>query len=1124
MRIQLPSSRRARLLLAGGACATLVGSAVVYAATIGAVEAAPENDGLASATVVDPIAVTFEGTTSGATTEADEGGSAPTVWFSWTPEGAGTTYLISDGQTTPDVKVWTGDDYPLTEVATTDAEGAATFEATAGTTYRIQVLGDPAAPGRFRYTLWQTNAGGPPNDEFAAAISLDAAVNANGESAGELTTGTTTAATKAAGEPGSGTRSVWYSWVVPNDGASLAIEAPGVGLGAYTIDENVPEGEEQGLYESLVVATPEATGAITLTGDVDQRVFLRVEGPQVDFTLTGTVSGLVPPDTTPPVIDCDVPGGWHKNARVACTATDADSGLAAPDTDAAFELVADVPEGTASPNTSTDTRSVCDVAGNCASAGPIDGIALDKAPPGITCDPLPTNWQSGDVTVTCTASDVGSGLADPATESFTLGTSTAEGVVEEEAPLSTHEPVCDAVGNCSDVPVNTPVCDAEENCVPGPAVAKVDRAVPTFTCADAPTGWQRDNVTIKCSATDEGSGFAGGETLEFDLVTSVPEAGFDAAAGTGTTSLCDLAGSCVDAGPVDGLQIDRTLPLVACEAPPEWTRGTTVEIACTAADTGSGLAATDESFTLTATIPAGSQDASVLTGDREVCDLAGNCAIVPRTVGIGLDDKPPAIRCQSAPEVWVNADVVLECTADDGDGSGLAEADHLFTVTAAVADGTVAEGVVPDPREVCDAVGNCTTTPAFVPARVDRVLPAVSCGQKPTGTSPVEVVLTCTASDQGSGLADPANASFTLSTTVGPGNSDGSAETGTRQVCDVAGNCITAGPVTGLSVDRTQPAPGGDPVLDAPSVVHVLAARPESTQDVGVAGLGSVPVPFDLPTATSEVGVAVGCTPDPTGMYPLGTTTVHCSARDAADRTADATFPVQVEAAPELAPAGDLPIGGPVPVRGTGFVGQVALEFDGVPIGTMTPDGGAVASSFAPAPGTTPGAHLVVLRGTAADGQPLLVVMPITLVGATIPPTPGWWPAPIIIGGNVLDTTPGLVLAGRPARDRTAPFTYAITGDVTNRTNCTGNVKLVTKAQFKVRTSSGTKLVRKVVSTALVPVSVSRCRASYALKLGSTQLQGAVVTTNGVELRVVGKYLDASGKVWASSTTRLWAK
>jgi len=66
-------------------------------------------------------------------------------------------------------------------------------------------------------------------------------------------------------------------------------------------------------------------------------------------------------------------------------------------------------------------------------------------------------------------------------------------------------------------------------------------------------------------------------------------------------------------------------------------------------------------------------------------------------------------------------------------------------------------------------------------------------------------VLDCTASDAGSGIASADDAAFHLRTAVLEGDETADASTDTRQVCDVAGNCVTAGPYTGIKVDRRAP-------------------------------------------------------------------------------------------------------------------------------------------------------------------------------------------------------------------------------------------------------------------------------------------------------------------------------
>jgi len=98
--------------------------------------------------------------------------------------------------------------------------------------------------------------------------------------------------------------------------------------------------------------------------------------------------------------------------------------------------------------------------------------------------------------------------------------------------------------------------------------------------------------------------------------------------------------------------------------------------------------------------------------------------------------------------------------------------------------------------------------------------PTVECGA-PDGTwHATDVSIACTASDSGSGLADPGDASFSLSTDVAPGTEDSDAPTGTRKICDTAGNCTDSGPISGNKVDKQ--APGIEFYAPADSATYVL--------------------------------------------------------------------------------------------------------------------------------------------------------------------------------------------------------------------------------------------------------------------------------------------------------------
>lgn len=120
-----------------------------------------------------------------------------------------------------------------------------------------------------------------------------------------------------------------------------------------------------------------------------------------------------------------------------------------------------------------------------------------------------------------------------------------------------------------------------------------------------------------------------------------------------------------------------------------------------------------------------------------------------------------------------------------------------------------------DGDQVPDRIDNCPTTPNSDQADTngngvgdaceDLAAPAISCAAPDGAWHAGNVSLACTASDAGTGLANPADASFFLTTSVGAGVETANALTNSRTVCDVAGNCATAGPIGGNKIDLKAP-------------------------------------------------------------------------------------------------------------------------------------------------------------------------------------------------------------------------------------------------------------------------------------------------------------------------------
>jgi Tol biopolymer transport system component/N-acetylneuraminic acid mutarotase len=124
------------------------------------------------------------------------------------------------------------------------------------------------------------------------------------------------------------------------------------------------------------------------------RVSFDVLSGEVAFNVTGQTATLragqshsLARDVTAPQLRCASPDGlWHAaDVELACTAGDGTSGLADA-ADASFALRTSVPEGAETADALTDSRTVCDRAGNCATAGPFGGNRVDKRAPDITID------------------------------------------------------------------------------------------------------------------------------------------------------------------------------------------------------------------------------------------------------------------------------------------------------------------------------------------------------------------------------------------------------------------------------------------------------------------------------------------------------------------------------------------------------------------------------------------------------------------------------------------------------------------------------------------------------------------------------------------------------------------
>lgn len=281
----------------------------------------------------------------------------------------------------------------------------------------------------------------------------------------------------------------------------------------------------------------------------------------------------------------------------------------------------------------------------------------DVTPPSIHCDAADAAWHTDNVTLSCTATDNESGLANAGDASFTLSTLVPDGAETANAATDTRV-VCDAVGNCATA---------------GPITGnRVDRKMPAVTCATADGAWHADNVSIACTANDAGAGVSAPDAA-FSLATSVAAGSEDTSASTGSVSVCDLVGHCTTAGPITGNKIDRKNPTISVTSPANgasYPLGALVAASFTCADTGSGVAACAGSVANGALIDTASTGPTTFV--VSVTDVAGNTATasVAYTVTNGPDNKrTPGISITNIPLHAGPGGSFTPAFSYDGDGN-----------------------------------------------------------------------------------------------------------------------------------------------------------------------------------------------------------------------------------------------------------------------------------------------------------------------------------------------------------------------------------------------------------------------------------------------------------------------
>lgn len=493
-----------------------------------------------------------------------------------------------------------------------------------------------------------------------------------------------------------------------------------------------------------------------------------------------------------------------------------------------------------------------DAAGNVESPTTVE-VKLDTNGPAIghTLDPEPNvaGWHRSPVTITFECADGLSGI-DSCSAAQTLET---DGALQR------------VIGTAVDVAGNSATDTVSVN---------IDQSAPTVSASRTPDanagGWNNTQVTVSFTCADDTSGI-----VLCPAAQVVGEGANQSVTGTAT----DLAGNAASAT-VGTINVDLTAPEIVATATTadgkpyvagSWAnQPVTVSFACS--DLLSGIASCPASQTFTE--GAGQQ------ANETAIDVAGN-QTTATFAGINIDTTAPEIVASLTmadgqpytPGSWARQAVTIaflcsdllsdngSCSAPRTLGDG---ANQSVTGTATDGAGNTASVTVGD-------IDVDTTGPTiFASALTADGQPYVS-GVWTKQT--VTVSFTC--GDAGSGLAGQCPVPVVVSASTGP-----SGQSVAAQVSDVAGQTATSNAIL-VKVDTEAPR-----FTSVPGDIAV-----EATSAAGAV------VSWDVPAATDTIGGAVIplCTPDSGALFAIGTTSVTCTAADAAGNVASASFTVTVD-------------------------------------------------------------------------------------------------------------------------------------------------------------------------------------------------------------------------------------
>ncbi|MFK7918027.1 MAG: HYR domain-containing protein, partial [Ilumatobacter sp.] len=682
---------------------------------------------------------------------------------------------------------------------------------------------------------------------------------------------------------------------------------------------------------------------VTVTDDEDP-VFgvANNQSFEVPLNAGGPVTFVVPTATdnsgTAPTVVCNPVSGSTftvGSTEVSCTATDVATNSAqvsffvqvATEADTTDPVLV-VPAATVAASTDVgEAFATVSFVATATDDGPAGNVSVVPV-----CVPASgSQFVIGDTTVTCTATD---GASNSVQDTFVVTVTDDENPTFAAAATQNFQVPLSAGGAVTFVV---------------PAASDNSGVAPTVVC-DPLSGsvFAIGTTEVTCTATDAGSNSV---DVSFDVVVTVgddttdpvlvvPTATVAASTDVGEAfATVSFVATATDDGPAGNVSV---VPVCVPASGSQFVIGDTT-VTCTATDGASN--SVQDTFTVTVADDEDPTFAAAPDQSFEVPLAAGGVVtFVAPTASDNSGVSPTVVCAPLSGSSFAVGSTEVTCTATDIAGNtGSVAFDVILTVGL---DTTTPVVTVPGAAvEAATLPGETTAVVTFAAAATDTGptgtidVPVVCVPASGTSFAVGDTVVTCTATD---GAGNSGSESFTVSVTATP-----------------------AEPVPDTVPPVIELPGGGAPVSveTEPGASFAIVTFEVSASDLGIAtAAASSFTDVDEPIETAALTeIEVTCTPASGSRFSIGTTTVECSATDAAGNTGTASFEVRVSDVepPKLtAPDGDR-------VRVTSsVVGPVDF-----PVPTVEDNSGEVVVVCDPAPGSNFDAGTTTVTCTATDSS-----------------------------------------------------------------------------------------------------------------------------------------------------------